>query len=51
MFLSKNATLIACLKNVFGNQKKEKHQWMSSDKNRYVGNRTNQKKTAKVCKK
>jgi len=32
MFLSKNATLIVRLKDVFGKQKKVKQQWLSSDK-------------------
>jgi len=48
MFLCKNATLIARLNDVFGNQKKEKHQWMSSDKNRQVGNRTSCQRLQKV---
>jgi len=50
MFLSKNATLVAPLKEWFGKQQK-KQQWFSSDESRYVGNRPSQKKTVKGCKK
>jgi len=42
--------LIVRLEDVFGKQKKVKQQWFSSDKNRFVGNRTSEKKTVKVAK-
>jgi len=51
MFLSKNAKLIVRFKDVFGKQQKEKQQWLLSDKNKQVQNRTSQKKTVKGCKK
>jgi len=51
MFLSKSATLIVRLKVVFRKQKKERQQWLLSDKNRQVQNRTSQKKSVKGCKK
>jgi len=38
------------LKDVFGKQQKEKQQWLLSDKNRQVLNRTSQKETVKGCK-
>jgi len=50
MFLRKNAMLTVRLKDVFGKQQKEKQQWLLSDKNRQVLNRTSQKKTVKGCK-
>jgi len=51
MLLSKNAMLTVRLKDVFGKQQKEKQQWLLSNKNKQVLNRTSQKKTVKGCKK